>query len=225
MTAPRGLGWVLRVAAAGAGLASVVVGLTPAAAEPVSVAPPAERLTARAEVVTGSGCPDGAVEVGVFDGNDAFSVKFGQYPARAGGGAAVTSFSRGCQVDVLLSQPAGYSLAIAGVEYRGTAHLASGVVGLVQGIHFFSGATASPMTRYTFTGPYDGAWAAVEEVEPQLLAFLPCGGQRHVAVNIVLRVGNGRIGPDAPASDLSLVPAGGGPGAVYHLAWRSCAAR
>jgi hypothetical protein len=161
--------------------------------------------------VGGTGCPAGTVRAAVT--TDSLSLRFSSFRASAGG---ARSFDRkSCGISIPLRVPAGMSVTIVGVTYRGTSNLPSGGSARLSAEIFFSGGQGPVATR-TINGPTNGAFnfstAAVGSV------WSACGATVNLRVNSSVLVKTAR-GISASAGIRSQdVNAG----LVYQLKFKRC---
>src|SRR5690349_8983100 len=110
-------------------LASTLLGATPASAIIVIVdPPPAGEMSIELVAMAGSGCAPGTADVAISPDNSAFTAIYSAYLAQAGPSVPVTKNRKNCQLNVLVHAPAGFTFAIAKVDYRGYGYLQRGAV-------------------------------------------------------------------------------------------------
>ncbi|MYY10946.1 DUF4360 domain-containing protein [Streptomyces sp. SID4919] len=76
--------------------------------------------------VNGSGCPTGTAAIAVSPDSTAFTVTYSDYLAKAGGPSLPTDFRKNCQLNLIVHVPNGFTYAVMGVDYRGSASLERG---------------------------------------------------------------------------------------------------
>jgi hypothetical protein len=181
--------------------------------------PPAVPVVIDVAFVSGSGCPPGTTGIAVAPDNTTFTLTYDKYLARLGVGTAPTDFRKNCQLNLSMSIPEGYTYAIARVEHQGTVSLAAGATGMQRTSYYYSG-QGSPLPRmHGFTGPLDGDWRTVDEIDVVTQVFPPCGEQRNLNINTELRVMAGTSDPTTTTSSLAMNSSAS---AVYHFNWRKC---
>ncbi len=95
-------------------------------------------------VMGGSGCPDETARFTLSADKRKLSVKLDDYPAHADGYAS-------CNIAVLLSVPAGVTIALVDIDYRGYARIPDldGSKARLRAEYFFAGGTG-PVGKHTF---------------------------------------------------------------------------
>jgi hypothetical protein len=161
--------------------------------------------------VGGTGCPAGSVSAAL--GSNTLSLKFRSFKASAGG---ARSFDRkACGVAIPMQVPAGLSVAIVGVTYRGLANLPSGASARLEAEIFFAGGQG-PKTSKTVNGPTKGSFSF--STAATATVWSPCGAALNLRVNTSLLV---KTAGGASAST-SVTSQDVGAGLVYQLKYRSC---
>jgi hypothetical protein len=191
----------------------------PSVAQPQWAAPPEGAVSIDLVTVGGSGCPPGTAAVEVTSGNDAFVVTYGAYHAQVGVGARPTDFRRNCQLNIAVRVPDGYSYAINGVEHRGQARLAAGASGVQRSNYYYAGQTTNAFTEHRFTGPFDDDWQTIDEFDPALLIFSPCGIERNLNINTEIRA---IAGTSDQATTNSSITMDSTTSSTYRFIWRTC---
>jgi hypothetical protein len=194
----------------------------PAAADataqtPTSTAVPSGNITVQVVANNGSGCAPGTASVHADANKTGFRIRYSDFLAEAGGSAAVTDRRKNCQMSVLVTVPAGWTFAIASVNYRGRARLNSGASGLHRTTYYWQGSSRSESTEQEFTGPFHGFWSS-HDVAPVLI-YSPCGDERILNVNTELRVD---AGGSTSRSSLSLRSAEGDVDTLFNIEWAQC---
>ncbi len=180
---------------------------------------PSEKITVGIDTINGSGCRAGTAAVAVSSDNTAFTVTYSDYLASAGEGASPVDFRKNCQLSLDVHIPSGFTYAIASVDYRGYAYLASGASGLQKAQYYFQGSSQTASSEETFAGPYNDNWHANKTTEWAGLVWSPCGEDKNVNINTELRVSSGS------SNDTSFMTMDSTDGAVsttYHLSWQEC---
>jgi len=209
----------VRHAVAAVAGAATVLSPTPASAE--GTTPPTDEVTLIVYAVNGSGCSAGTITVEEAPDNTSFQVTYRNFVARVGPDARPTDIRKNWQVNLLIRVPQGYTYAIAKVEYKGSAELASGVSGLVRANFYAAGDPPMPYVTRSFNGPYNSLWQATDIRDEAHLIWAPCGQARTVNLNTELRLRAGVSHPPA-ASFMAMHTADGSARTVYHYAWKRC---
>ena len=196
-----------------------------ATAAPASAAPatgPTDQMIIGVVAANGSGCPWGSADATVSPDNTAFTVTYSQFMAQTGVGAMQTDFRKNCQLALDVHVPQGFTYAIAGIDYRGFAHLERGASGSETANYYFQGEPQTTRIRHGFTGPFDSDWQRTDSIGVSSLSFLPCGEQRYLNVNTELRVNRGWSDTRNTTSMLTMDSTDGSIDTVYHIAWKRC---
>ncbi|MGW1073356.1 DUF4360 domain-containing protein [Streptomyces sp. NPDC002537] len=185
--------------------------------------PPPGRVVIELTTVNGSGCglPPWA-SVAVAPDNMAFTISRGSATARVGVGAGPTDFRKNCQIGLNVHVPRGFTYAIAGADHSGLAHLEKGATGLFRTDYYFQGSSVTTSRSHPLVGPFDDAWQFVDGIDVADLVYAPCGEQRNLTVNTVLRVDAGTSDPATTTSSMTLGTPGDTIDSVYRLAWKQC---
>lgn len=207
------------LAIGGALLASLAVTGTGAHAAPRPL--PNDKMVIGVVAANGSGCPAGTADVTVSPDNTAFTVTYSQFTATTGAGSAPTDFRKNCQLALNVHVPQGYTYAIAGVDYRGFAHLESGATGSESANYYFQGEPQATRIRHDFAGPVDGDWQRSDTFGISSLSFLPCGEMRYLNINTELRANRGWSNPHS-SSFVTMDSTDASVDTVYHVAWKRC---
>ncbi|WP_238490367.1 DUF4360 domain-containing protein [Actinoplanes flavus] len=149
----------------------------------------AAAITVEVIATSGSGCAPGTATV-VSNGDDTgFRVRYRDFVAEAGDGAALVDRRKNCQLGVLVTIPDGWTIAIASANYRGRASLRSGATALQRTSYYWQGSSATHRKDATFAGPLNGLWTTWD-VAP-VLTYAECGSQSVLNVNTELRIDPG----------------------------------
>ena len=200
-------------------LASLAATAAPASASPV---PAPDKMLIDVVAANGSGCPWGSAVVTVSPDSKAFTVSYSEFTAQVGVGAKPIDFRKNCQLALNVRVPQGYTYAVAGIDYRGFAHLERGASATQTSYYYFQGETHTSRIRHNFEGPADGNWQRNDNVGISSLSYLPCGEQRYLNVNTELRVNRGWSDTKRTTSMLTMDSTDGNLDTVYHVAWKKC---
>jgi hypothetical protein len=161
--------------------------------------------------VGGTGCPAGTVSAAV--GSNTLSLKYSKYIASAGG---ARSFDRkACGVAIPFQVPAGLSVAIVGVQYRGLNKLPSGATSVLSTELFFAGGKGPVVTR-TFKGPVTGKFDLTTVSGTPI--WSACGASLNLRIQSSLKVttsGGKSASTSIRTQDVAA-------GLVYQLKFKSC---
>jgi len=181
-----------------------------------------DAMTIDVVAANGSGCPWGTADATVSPASKAFTLTYSQFTAQTGAGTTPIDFRRNCQLALNVHVPQGYTYAIAGIDYRGYAHLERGASGTQLASYYFQGEPRTTRTRHDFTGYTDGDWQRTDTVGISSLSFLPCGERRYLNINTELRVNAGWSDARHATSLLTMDSTDGSIDTVYHIAWKRC---
>jgi uncharacterized protein DUF4360 len=202
-------------------VAGMILSAVAAPVDSVAESAPAERITLDVKTINGSGCPAGTATASadVASDNTSFTVHYTNFTAKAGGGASALDARKNCQINVLVHVPQGFTYAIAGVEYRGFAHIESGASALEQANYYFAGTSPTARVRHTYPGPFHGVWRASDTTDVAALVFAPCGEDRNLNINAELRAD---AGTSAGTSYIEMDSEHASVDTIYHFAWKDC---
>jgi hypothetical protein len=169
----------------------------------------------------GSGCPIGSTVAHVADDATTFTVIHSQFLAQVGPGIMASEARKNCQINLGLFVPQGFSYAIASVDYRGYAELASGANAKQKATYYFEGRPVQGSTTHTFTGPMADDWHVNETADVAALVWSPCGEKRNLNINAEVRLSRG-TSPASASSYMTMDSEDGSIQTIYHIAWKTC---
>jgi Domain of unknown function (DUF4360) len=178
---------------------------------------PGGNVTVEVVANNGSGCAPGTATVIGNADRSGFRVRYHDFVAESGGGAPVTDRRKNCQLAVLVTVPAGWTFAIAEVEFRGRARLLAGASGLHRTNYYVQGSSQERDTEQEFSGPLNSFWSN-RDVAPVLI-YSPCSAQRIVNINTELRVD---AGSSHSKSSLSMRSTEGDVDTLFNFSWVRC---
>ncbi|WP_243726015.1 DUF4360 domain-containing protein [Actinomadura rubrisoli] len=181
-------------------------------------APPPDNVSIEVVTVNGSGCPPGSANVVISDDKTAFTVKYNDYLAYAGGDTNPTGSRKNCQINVRVNAPGEYTYAITGSDHRGFAGLQDGASGLQQTNYYFQGSTQDRTVQHELNGRYVDDWQFRDRIPANQLVYKPCGQARNLNINTELRVNAGDS--DNKVSFMSMDATRSS--TTYHFAWKRC---
>ena len=188
-----------------------------AAGEAAVAAVPEGTVTVEVIAANGSGCAPGTATVIANSDKTGFRIRYYDFVAEAGGGAALTDRRKNCQIGALVTVPAGWTFAVAEADYRGRARLYSGATALQRTNYYWQGSSDNSSTDETFTGPLNSYWET-SDVAPVLI-YKPCAEQRVLNINTELRVDNGT---STSRSSMSMKSSEGDVDTLFNFAWIRC---
>lgn len=210
----------LTLAAAVAALALPLTAAPAASAAPADP-PPSDRIAIDVLTVNGSGCRAGTAAVATASNNTSFTVTYSDYLAQAGGNSGPTEFRKNCQINLQVHVPQGFTYAIAGADYRGFAHLASGALGMERANYYHQGMAQTTPVSHLIKGSYSDNWQFSDRTPVSELVFKPCGEDRNFNINTELRVLKGASDP-AETSFMAFDSTDGSVKTTYHFEWKRC---
>jgi hypothetical protein len=171
------------------------------------VPPSNDRVFIKNATGRGDGCPAGTMQAFITSDGEAMTVLFDQYTASYvhKPDQKITENRKKCTLTVGLHVPAGFTVAISRVEYRGFMNLDAGIRAQQLSTYRFTGGTGAPEAKLTSTyvGPTDELgenYFIDDEFELQALNFTRCGVDSILLLGTEIRVGvptGGRAKPMA----------------------------
>ena len=196
---------------------SVPVAAGATAEQPATAAAPSGNITVEVVANNGSGCAPGTASVYATANRTGFRVRYSDFVAEAGGSSATIDRRKNCQMSILVTVPAGWTFAIASVDYRGRARLQSGASGLHRTNYYWQGSSHSVTSEQEYAGPFNGFWST-QDVAP-VLSYSECGAQRILNVNTELRVD---AGTSTSRSSMSMRSTEGDVDTLFNIQWGQC---
>lgn len=163
----------------------------------------------------GTGCPQGTANAVLSPDRTSLSVFYDQYRAAAGASAGRSLDRKSCNLAIPLDVPAGLSVSVLTVDYRGFNALPAGARSVFSVEYFFAGGQGPVFTR-TFNGPVTDDF--FYRNEGTVVSWSPCGQDVILRTNSSIRVTT-TAGREAEATvDTTDIAAA----LVYRLQWRNC---
>lgn len=188
-----------------------------AAGDDAVAAVPEGTVTVEVIAANGSGCAPGTASVYANPDKTGFRIRYYDFVAEAGGGAASTERRKNCQIGVVVTVPAGWTFAIAQADYRGRARLYSGATALQRTNYYWQGSSDNSSTSETFSGPLNSYWET-SDVAPVLI-YKPCSEQRVLNINTELRVDSGT---STGRNSMSMRSSDGDVDTLFNFSWTRC---
>lgn len=163
----------------------------------------------------GTGCPEGTASV-VVAGNT-LTILFDQYVAQTSPGYRTDRKS--CNYAVSLYVPAGYTIALLKIDYRGFADIPGGALGMLTAEYFWAGSAGPIYTRY-FPAYFFGLWKETNLVSGDV--WSPCNAQEVIARGNTGTVARKHSSYSLPEAELSVDSLDLKAGVVYHFKWDYC---
>jgi len=166
----------------------------------------------------GSGCPSGSVSTTLSPDSKTLSLIFDQYEVSAGGTTGRAYDRKSCNVAIPVFVPAGYSIAVLSVDYRGYNHLPTRATSQFNVEYFFAG-FRGPAFRRSFWGSLDSDYFINNQLVAESMVWSPCGAAVNLRTNSSMRVAtyaNAEASATVDSQDVNAA-------IVYHLQMRRCA--
>jgi hypothetical protein len=172
----------------------------------------------------GSGCPDGTVSATLSPDATALSLIFDKYSVETGKSASgVVADRKQCSFQIPMTLPAGYSVTVMRVDYRGYRNLPAGAFGSFQaGFSFRDRRRAhagGPDVRQAFRGPAEGDFFITQN--SNVPEWSECDGDVQLRLDTALDLRSSRHGELATVS-IDSADLTGERQVQYVLAWRRC---
>jgi hypothetical protein len=180
-------------------------------------APPANQVTIDSVDYSGDGCPAGTAVASISPDAEAFTVGFSQFQAAIGPGTSGPSKPQ-CHLHIKLNTPAGWSYALAIVDYLGFAALDASVTASRQATYHISGEAPEQTVSYSFPGGFYGDYV-VDDVggAGAPVYWSRCGKGKNLLIDSVLTIDNHGDGNAGGFVTIDAVD-----GAIFHLLWKQC---
>jgi len=165
----------------------------------------------------GSGCPSNSVSATLSPDQKSLSLLFDEYVVQAGGETGKSLDRKTCNVAIPVRVPAGRSVSVLTVDYRGFNQLPPGARSQFSVEYFFAGARG-PAFAQTFRGPKEEDYLITNEIVADAMVWSPCGEDVILRTNSSIRVNTTRNQEAMATVDTQDVKAA----IVYQLQWRTC---
>lgn len=188
----------------------------------VAAARPAGPDYARVRSISyaGTGCPAGTIQGRFGSDLTSFSLESDDFVAEAGPGVALSASRKNCQIMLNVDFPAGWSFAVAEVDYRGYVALDRGVSATQTSAYYFQGQSTSARLSTTLTGPTFASYRIKDTLGISAYVWSPCGLSRALVINAQARVDNTRNRSGDGVITVDRVS--GRLAQVYGLSWKRC---
>lgn len=171
----------------------------------------------------GSGCEEAQTAVSLAPDLQALSVLFSDFHLELGPGTSAPGervVHKNCQIQIEIETPAGWSMAIQSVDYRGYAHLPAGAVAKHRFSYRTDGMPPAMLREAPLQGPLDQEYFYRLEQPLQERRHTPCGPP-----NIRLRLNTHmtlRSGRSPETALLSLDSADMNLHQDFQIEWKRC---
>ncbi|KAF2422090.1 hypothetical protein EJ08DRAFT_487364 [Tothia fuscella] len=151
--------------------------------------PPAGKVYVKSVKANGSGCPANSVQTQFNSEGTVLTLLFSKYEATIGPQSKSRSDARkNCQINLLLSYPAGYRYTVVGVLTRGYADIDAGITGEIVSNYYFSGQTEQVTSRASINGPFHDQYKKDDKINLQTYIWSPCGKDTMANINTDVRL-------------------------------------
>jgi hypothetical protein len=170
----------------------------------------------------GSGCPGGSVSLIVSPDESAVSVLFSSFVVEAGGETNKRLDDKTCNIAVPIEVPAGYSLSVATVDYRG--YVFSPRQSIFNNMSVNYNWFGHPGRHYEnkFPGPINENFTISQQIVSHMRQWSKCGQKGNLAITANLKT---RTNPQNDSTILaldSLDGTGSASGLRFHVQWQPC---
>jgi len=166
----------------------------------------------------GSGCPAGTVYGNLGSLYRGLKIEFDGFVAEAGSGVPLSASRKNCQISISLDVPAGWSFAVASVEYKGYVSLSSSSLSAEQkSSYYFAGSAATASLSTSVRGPIARNYTIRDTLAISNQLWSPCGANRALNLNAQVRVAGSR-----GYGIMTLDSIAGKVEHLYGLSWRRC---
>ncbi len=166
----------------------------------------------------GNGCPAGSAAATLSPDGKSLSILFDNYIVQAGGTSGNTVDRKSCNIAIPVTVPAGYSVSVFKIDYRGFNSLPQGASSEFNVEYFFAG-SQGPRFQKAFSGPVNDDFIISNEVVAQTVSWSPCGEDVNLRANTSLMAQTNSAYQQTMATvDSADINAA----VVFQLAWRTC---
>jgi hypothetical protein len=177
----------------------------------------------RARVIESQGCPPGTYNIVTSPDGSTVSVLFDNFTVSTGVSGLVR---KTCAMEIPLQLPAGYSLGVYQLDYRGFAHLEDRQRGELQ-VNYGTGAgerNRGRRFRRDLRGAYEGDFTFNERLKGGVLRRMGCGGSQVLNFAATLTLAS-KGGPSEGRMTLDTVDGAPEGGLVFGLNLKRCGER
>ncbi len=163
----------------------------------------------------GNGCPAGTADVALGAGGKTLTLRFDSYQASAGGSSGKSLDRKTCNLAIPVKVPAGKSVSIIAIDFRGQSRLPAGASARFSAEYFLAGSSGPKFVR-NITGPKTGAFTSSDKLTAKV--WSACGTDVILRTNssILVKASGGKAASfSVKAQDVKTA-------VVYSLQWRDC---
>ncbi len=165
----------------------------------------------------GTGCPAGSAAVALSPDAQSLSILFDSFVVQAGGDFDSVG-RKNCNLAVPVHVPAGYSVSIFQIDYRGFNYLPIGASSRFSVEYFFAG-TRGPVYNKTFNGYLNENYLIGNSLVGSAISWSECGDSVTLRANTSMMVNN-RNRQESAMSTVDSVDIDAG--IYFRLNWRPC---
>lgn len=140
-------------------------------------------VTIRKVYYAGSGCAAGTIAGRMHQDFTAFSLYMDDFVAETGPGVSIREKRKNCSISIDLAVPAGWSYAVASVEYRGFVDIDRGVKATQSSAYYFQGQSDTVKLTSSVNGPMVSSYRIKDTLGIAAVVWSPCGAGRALNVN------------------------------------------
>jgi hypothetical protein len=165
----------------------------------------------------GNGCPAGSASAALSPDKKSLSILFDSFVVNAGGSSGKQMDRKSCNIAIPVHVPAGISVSIFKIDYRGFNNLPYGAYSRF-GVEYFFAGTRGPAFNQVFTGALSDNYLLNSDLLGTAVTWSPCGQDVLLRANANMMVQT-RNNQEAMSTVDSMDVKSG---IVYHLAFQSC---
>jgi hypothetical protein len=166
--------------------------------------------------VAGNGCPEGTYWVVLSPDGNELSVLFSSFTAKTD--ASTIYDYANCNIAIPIEVPAGITIGLLGIDYRGLAYIPTGGTGVISREHFFAGEQGDSLT--SSINVYDQYYDFYYPDETDFEIWSECGDDIIARSNTTIFVS--RPQNSAVDSLMTVFSEDWDVSIMFHLQWAEC---
>lgn len=174
-------------------------------------APTGARL--RSISYAGSLCPAYSTDAHLTQARDAIVTQTSDFELRRGV-AGPSLVRQNCSLNIDLDVPAGWAVAIQGIEIRAEASLPRGALAVFRARPYSN--SGSPLLEAQIAGAHEGPFALHDTISPSALLWSVCGQRRAISLQYEVRLSSSRDAQLRGEDIIDVLTS------TYALKWRRC---
>ena len=135
----------------------------------------------------GPGCPGGSASVSLSRDGKSLTLRFTRYAVSAGGATGRTFDRKSCNLAIPVRVPAGKSVSILAIDFRGYNSLPASAKSEFRVEYFIAGGQGPVLTR-SFNGPWQGTFKTSDQLKASSVVWSACGAGVTLRTNSSLKV-------------------------------------